>query len=150
MSGHRRRGAALLAGLVALGGLWPLLRPNRSEVRPDLGLDVWPAVADGAHNSNTDLIHWRGAFWLVHAAAPWHFASPSTRLRLWRSEDARTWVPVTDFQNPGEDIRDPKFAAIGERLFLYWLNNRHFPEPEPHRSEEHTSELQSLRHLVCR
>jgi hypothetical protein len=109
-----------------------LLRPNRAEVSPDLGLETWPGVADGLHNSNTDLVHWRGAFWLVHAAAPWHFASTSTRLVLWRSEDARRFERVTEFQNPGEDIRDPKLVVMGDRLFLYWLNNRSFPEPEPY------------------
>src|SRR5262245_1067964 len=127
-----RRLAAIAAVVGILGTGYCLRRPNRAEVSPALGLETWPAVADGAHNSNTDLIHWQGAFWLVHAAAPWHFASRTTRLRLWRSEDARSWTPVTDFQNPGEDIRDPKLVAIGDRLFLYWLNNRHFPEPEPY------------------
>src|SRR5438045_4464882 len=29
-------------------------------------------------------------------------------------------------------------------------NSRSYAEPEENRSEEHTSELQSLRHLVCR
>jgi len=38
---------------------------------------------------------------------------------------------VAEFENEGEDIRDPKMVVIGGRLFLCWLNNRSFPEPEP-------------------
>lgn len=115
----------LLILLVLLGGsiAWWRLRPNRAEVRDDLGLETWPVVADGLHNSNTDMIHWRGSFWLVHAASPWHLGSTECRLRLWRSEDGRHFTPVCEFRRPGEDIRDPKLAAIGGRLFLYAFPN---------------------------
>jgi hypothetical protein len=33
---------------------------------------------------------------------------------------------VAELGVAGEDIRDPKFAAIGDRLFLYALPNRGF------------------------
>ena len=89
-------------------------------------------MVDGLHNSNTDLIHWRGSFWLAHAAAPWHFASARTRIVLRRSQDARAWVEVASFSVPGEDVRDPKLAIWGDRLLLYFLPNRHFPEPQPY------------------
>jgi len=112
---------ALAGGAAGLG--WAALRPNRADVDRDIVRESWPAVADGRHNSNTDLISWRGAFWLVHAASPWHLGSPDCRLRLWRSEDARRFEPVTEFRSEGEDIRDPKLAAIGDRLFLYALPN---------------------------
>ena len=111
---------ALLGGTVA----WWRLRPNRAEVRTDLGIESWPVVADGLHNSNTDLLHWRGSFWLVHAASPWHLGSPDCRLRLWRSADARRFEPVAELRMPGEDIRDPKLAEIGGRLFLYAFPNK--------------------------
>ena len=135
-----RRLVAVFAALLLVSLVVGLLRPNRAEIAPAYGIESWPAVADGEHNSNTDLIHWRGAFWLIHAAAPWHFASRSTRLRLLRSDDARAWTVVTEFRNAGEDIRDPKFAVIGDRLFLYWLNNRQFPEPEPYLTQVTWSE----------
>jgi hypothetical protein len=102
------------------------VRPNRSVVADELGIEVWPAVADGRHNSNTDLVFFKDAFWLIHASAPWHFASETTRLVLWKSADARTWEKVAEFANPGEDIRDPKFAVIGGRLILYALKNTAF------------------------
>src|ERR1035438_10670961 len=39
------------------------------------------------------------------------------------------------------------FRSPGER---WWNESRRYPLPAFPRSEEHTSELQSLRHLVCR
>lgn len=115
--------AALIAGVLLLYGF---LRPNQSHVHPDLALETWAAVHDGMHNSNTDLTFWRDHFYLVHANSPWHFASPSCRLVLWRSVDAKTWDRLTEFQVPGEDIRDPKFAVIHGRLFMYVLKNTSF------------------------
>jgi hypothetical protein len=114
------------------------VRPNRAQVNEGLGIEVWPAVADGKHNSNTDLIFFNDAFWLIHASAPWHFASETTRLVLWRSPDARTWEKVTEFSNPGEDIRDPKLAFIGGRLILYCLKNTAF-DAEPYGTSFATS-----------
>ncbi len=114
------------------------VRPNRSVVDRDLNVEVWPAIADGRHNSNTDLIYWNNAFWLIQASAPWHFASTETKLVLWRSKDAHTWEKVTEFHNPGQDIRDPKFAVIGGRLFLYVLKNTAF-DAEPYGTAAATS-----------
>lgn len=112
---------ALFAFGAWLGWLW--LRPNRAEVDPRLRLEVWDAVADGLHNSNTDLILWRGEFWLAHDARPYHFGSPDARIVVRRSRDARAWREVARFQVPGKDIRDPKLAVIGDRLHLYALPN---------------------------
>jgi hypothetical protein len=95
-------------------------------VAGSLIIDTWDVVNDGEHNSNTDLIDWQGAFYLVHASSPFHFASAESRLRIWRSTDARHWEEVARFDAAGEDIRDPKFAAIGDRLFLYALKNTEF------------------------
>ena len=113
-------------------GWYARCRPNASYPAVHTpAIETWTAVADGRHNSNTDLIHWHGAFWLAHARAPWHFASTTTRIVLRRSLDARSWQEVTRFACPDEDVRDPKFAVIRGRLWLYWLPNRHFPEAQP-------------------
>ncbi len=119
-------GALLLLVVLGLAGTLAVwwLRPNRADVHPSLELETWSVVSDGLHNSNTDLVHWRGSFWLVHAASPWHLGSESCRLRVWRSADAVQFEPVAELSMPGEDIRDPKFAVIGDRLFLYALPNR--------------------------
>jgi hypothetical protein len=125
--------------ILALFVVISVIRPNRSMVTEELGLEVWPAVADGKHNSNTDLAFFKDSFWLIHASAPWHFASDTTRLILRRSTDARTWEEVAEFQNPGEDIRDPKFAVIGGRLILYALKNTSFAA-EPYLTVAATSD----------
>ncbi len=114
---------ASAAALAALVAYW-MLRPNQSRVDPVLELTTWNAVADGLHNSNTDLIFWRDYFYLVHAASPFHLGSKRCRLVVRRSRDARVWETVAERKVPGEDIRDPKFATIGDRLFLYALPNR--------------------------
>lgn len=114
-----------LVGVGATAAYW-LRRPNRAVVDPRLEVESWPAVADGQHNSNTDLIFWRDAFYLVHAASPYHMGSTSCRLVVRRSVDARRWETVAELRVAGEDIRDPKFAPIGDRLWLYALPNRGF------------------------
>ena len=113
----------LSLGILAAGLAWLWLRPNRAEVDPRLQLEWWDAVADGLHNSNTDLILWQGDFLLVHDARPYHFGSPDARLVLRRSHDGRAWQELARFQVPGKDIRDPKLAVIGGRLHLFALPN---------------------------
>jgi hypothetical protein len=110
------------AGLAALLAWWAL-RPNRAEVDPRLGLDDWSIVADGRHNSNTDLIEWRGAFLLVHATSPWHLGSTRSRLLVKRSRDGRAWQTLASLRLPGQDVRDPKVVEIAGRLHLYALPN---------------------------
>jgi hypothetical protein len=127
MGGIRLKSTATASGCAALivAGL-PLYwrtRPNRAFVNPDLQMETWDVVADGAHNSNTDLIHWNGSFYLAHQTSPWHLGSKRSRLIVLRSRDARAWERVAEFRAPGGELRDPKFAAIGARLFLYALQN---------------------------
>ena len=73
--------AGLLVACAALV-LYALLRPNRAEIDPALGLTSFPIVADGSHNSNTDMIAWQGGLLLVHAASPWHLGSLNSRLLI--------------------------------------------------------------------
>jgi hypothetical protein len=120
-------GLGVLLGVLALFLLFSYLRSNQSQVDPSVVVETWPAVSDGRHNSNTDLIEWNGQLYLIHASAPFHFASADTYLSLKRSADnGRTWEEVTRFNMQGEDIRDPKFAVIGDQLFIYALKNVDF------------------------
>ncbi len=120
--------------LAALTGAYALLRPNRAQLAPALEIESWDVVADGEHNSNTDMIFWRDHFWLVHAASPYHLGTPKSRLLIRRSSDARSWETVATLQVAGKDIRDPKFAPVGDRLFLYALSNEGvFATPEDSR-----------------
>jgi hypothetical protein len=116
----------VLLGLLGLGAwlAWGFFRENRARIDPALDFEAWDAVADGLHNSNTDLAFWDGAFLLVHAASPWHLGSTECRLVVRRSVDGQSFERLAELRVPGEDIRDPKFAAIGGKLFLYALPNR--------------------------
>lgn len=120
----------LLAALGTAFVAWRL-RPNTARIDPALGIETWDVAADAMHNSNTDLICRGEYFYLVHAVSPYHFYHTDCHLRLLRSADARTWEPLAQIASPGEDIRDPKLASIGGRLFLYALVNRSF-DPEPY------------------
>ncbi len=116
---------ALKYSVLVAGGVmayW-LNRPNTASVDPALEMETWDAVADGAHNSNTDLIHWNGAFYLVHQSSPFHFGTSRSRLVVRTSDDAHRWTEVAELRAPRGELRDPKFAVIGGRLFLYALGN---------------------------
>jgi len=117
-------GVLLVAAAAALA--WASLRPNRAEVDPALVAETWPVVSDGEHNSNVDLLFWRDRFVLVHAASPYHMGTPESRLVVRRSRDGRRFETVATLRVPESDIRDPKLAAIGDRLFLYALPNDGF------------------------
>lgn len=84
----------VLLGLAIAGFAWLWFRPNRAEVDPRLRLEHWDAVADGLHNSNTDMILWQGDFLLVHDARPYHFGSPEARLVLRRSTGSGPSAPA--------------------------------------------------------
>jgi hypothetical protein len=85
--------ALLGAGVVLLAAalVYSWARPNRAQVDPRLGLESWQIVADGGHNSNTDMILWRGQFLLVHAASPFHLGTTRSRLLVKRSRDGRAY-----------------------------------------------------------
>ncbi len=99
------------------------LRPKAAGVNPDVVLETWDAVADGAHNSNTDLTFWGGWFCLCHQTSPYHLGSRRSRLLLWRSRDARSWEKVYEFKAERGEYRDPKFAQIHDKLYIYVLPN---------------------------
>ncbi len=94
-------------------------------------LETWDAVADGAHNSNTDLTFWDDWFYLCHQTSPYHLGSSRSRMLLWRSRDAHTWEEAAEFKAESGEYRDPTFGQINGRLFLYFLPNRE-RNPEPY------------------
>src|SRR2546426_7440236 len=101
-----------------------LVRGRRPQVDREVVLETWDAVADGADNSNTDLIFWNDAFYLCHQTSPFHLGTSRSRMLLWRSNDARSWERVAEFKAASGEYRDPTFAAIHGRLFVYLLPNR--------------------------
>ncbi len=108
-------------------------RTNEALVDKEFQFDLSVMYSDDLHNSNSDLICWRGEFYLVHANSPFHLGSTQCKLFLWQSNDGNSWEKVNEFNSPGEDIRDPKLAEINGQLFLYVLVNRDFLA-EPYRT----------------
>jgi hypothetical protein len=116
----------LLMALLGLFIYW-YLRPNRARVNPAVVTDSWAIASDSLHNSNTDMLQWRGVFYIAYVSSPFHFGSDKSVLHVKNSSDfGHTWMQIDTFNPSGEDIRDPKFAAIGNRLFLYALKNTSF------------------------
>jgi hypothetical protein len=122
---------SLLGGIIffllILFGYW-YLRPNHAQVNPNVVVDSWDIVNDKMHNSNTDMIEWKNKFYLAYVSSPFHFGSSQSVMHLERSDDlGQTWTQVATFiAGNMQDIRDPKLAAIGNRLFLYALKNTSF------------------------
>jgi len=97
---------------------------NGSEINPNVFLETWAITHDHMHNSNVDLTWYRNAFYLVHAVSSFHFGTVNSRLLVKRSKDGLHWEQVAVLKHDQDDIRDPKFAVIGNKLFLYVLLNR--------------------------
>ncbi|MHA1734551.1 MAG: hypothetical protein ACTSU5_21655 [Promethearchaeota archaeon] len=114
--------------LVLLGSLVLLwaVRPNTSRVNPHLEFSSWTAVSNGRHNANTDLVRWRGHYYFIYANQPGNQGSTSTFLSVNRGMDLHDMTEVAQLRVPGEDIRDPKFAVMGDQLFIFYLKNRGF------------------------
>jgi hypothetical protein len=118
---------AIVLLLAALFGTW-YLRPNRAQVDTKVVVESWDIVHDKMHNSNTDMIEWNGELYLAYVSSPFHFGSSQSVMHVDRSSDlGRTWSEAATFTaGGGQDIRDPKLAVIGNRLFLYALKNTSF------------------------
>lgn len=116
----------ILLLVVGLFVYW-YLRPNKAQVDTSIVTNSWNIASDEMHNSNTDMIEWQGMFYLSYVSSPFHFGSDKSVLHVKFSTDkGQTWAEVDTFNPSGEDIRDPKFAVIGSRLFLYALKNTSF------------------------
>lgn len=133
---------AVLAALFLAVSIWfsyQALRPNRSKIDPELGIEEWGIIRDGTHNSNTDMILWNDTFYLAHATSPFHLASRNCRIVIRSSKDGKEWTELVRLSGESRDIRDPKFAIVDEKLFLYVMLNRTL-NPEPYTSVYSVSE----------
>lgn len=121
---RRLQARAQLTAVMAAGKIaGRVARTEKLSVNREVVVETWKAVADGTHNSNTDMTWWDGWFYLCHQTSPYHLGSSRSRLLLWRSKDARSWEKVTEFKAERGEYRDPTFAQIKGRLFLYVLPN---------------------------
>jgi len=75
---------------------------------------------NGEHNAFTDLIHWRGRYWLTFRSCPdGHMVHPTSSILVLSSEDTKAWKEEHHFSVPLRDTRDPHFLAFKEQLFVY-------------------------------
>ena len=78
------------------------------------------AFHNGEHNAFTDLIRWRGQFWLTFRSSPdGHGVHASGSVVILSSDDAKSWRQVHRFSVADRDTRDPHFLVFKDRLFVY-------------------------------
>jgi len=96
-----------------------MVRPNTAEINPDLEYEIWDVESDYTHNAFTDMVYFEGNFYLTFRSAAHHSPVDDSIIVILKSEDAEDWKTVEKFAVAGKDIRDPKMAVIGNKLFLY-------------------------------
>ncbi|MCG8598938.1 MAG: hypothetical protein MI807_02245 [Verrucomicrobiales bacterium] len=90
---------------------------------------------NGEHNAFTDLIRWKGAYWLTfRSCADGHMVFPTSTIRILRSDDAKEWEEVHQFSVAKRDVRDPHFLIFRGKLFVYtgtwWSGDGELPREE--------------------
>jgi len=143
--------------LIAVASIyWDLRAAAEFDADPALELEHWVAVPAGddpakEHASNTDMIFFKGSYFLIHAQTKWHLEDKLGALVVQKSDDAKSWVEVARITLPDTDVRDPKFSVIHNRLFLYFLPNLNF-DPDPRTTywsvSDNGSDWQSPKELV--
>ena len=78
-------------------------------------LQIRRIYGDGRHNAFTDLLFWKGHYYLGFRTAEQHGLLPNGDVLVLRSRDLHTWEPCARFDTGGDD-RDPKLVNAGDRL----------------------------------
>src|SRR5262249_42923522 len=60
-------------------------------------------------------------FLLAFRTAPTHFASARTRIVVLGSNDREHWERETEITLPDSDLREPRFLAFHDRLWLFMM-----------------------------
>lgn len=123
---------------VFLGVVLGTVPPMASAESPSPGVrveNVRRIDHNGEHNAFTDLIRWRGRFWLTFRSCPdGHMVHPTSSIRILSSEDGRDWEQVHQFSVKRRDTRDPHFLVFQDRLFVYtgtwWSGDDTLPREE--------------------
>lgn len=94
---------------------------SQKQTLPEIEVqNVRRVFHNGEHNAFTDLIRWKGKFWLTFRSCPdGHMVFSTSRIIVLNSENARTWQEVYTFSVPLRDTRDPHFLAFKDQLFVY-------------------------------
>lgn len=78
------------------------------------------AYHNGEHNAFTDMIRWKGKFWLTFRSCPdGHMVHPTSSIRILYSYDGNEWVEAHQFSVKRRDTRDPHFLIFRDQLFVY-------------------------------
>jgi len=56
-----------------------------------LSIESWSVVNNGKHNAFTDLIYWKGEFYLTYRIADFHSGSIKSKIVIMSSPDAKKW-----------------------------------------------------------
>jgi len=73
----------------------------------------------GRANNNLDVIEHRGARFLAIRTSLVHFASPWTRIVVFRSDDSGSTWATEQVIDRRRDLREPRFLELDGALFLY-------------------------------
>jgi hypothetical protein len=108
---------SLLIAIVAGGGAPASIAAGAPAVQVE---NIRRAFHNGEHNAFTDLIRWRGKFWLTFRSCPdGHGVFPTASVVVLSSSDAKTWRQEHRFSVVERDTRDPHFLIFGDKLFIY-------------------------------
>ncbi len=87
-------------------------------VQPPAVLDAVDKVWDrGQHNAFTDLVYYRGRFFLVFREGSSH-VSPDGAIRVLVSIDGDRWYPHARLDYPVADLRDPKITVTPDNQLM--------------------------------
>lgn len=90
---------------------------------------------NGEHNAFTDMIRWKGKFWLTFRTCPdGHMVHPTSRILILSSTDTKEWKQEYEFSVKRRDVRDPHFLIFQDRLFVYtgtwWTGDSTLPRED--------------------
>ena len=125
--------AALAAGLtLAFVDAAPAQSPHLPKVEVE---NVRRVFHNGEHNAFTDLIRWKGKFWLTFRSCPdGHMVFSTSRIIVLTTEDTESWEKVYEFSVPRRDTRDPHFLVFRDQLFVYtgtwWSGDGELPRKQ--------------------
>ena len=80
-------------------------------------LDLQRVVHDGFHNAFTDLLRWKGHYYLAFRKAQEHGVAPPGEVVILRSADLTAWEDCARISTGGDD-RDPKLIDAGDHLAI--------------------------------
>jgi hypothetical protein len=107
----------LAATLSVVGCISPAATAGTPTVRVE---NIRRAFHNGEHNAFTDLVRWKGKFWLAFRSSPvGHGVNSNSSVIILSSDDANTWRQVNQFSVAERDTRDPHFLIFGDKLFVY-------------------------------